>query len=235
MWRVGPWQGPECGPGRIFLSKSNRIQESSNRAWPASDSHSVFFTSETELRARQIRAEALGLCHIVIVSTITACLQQLHMWCSAHLAKGIPPTYILHHRIGFYLSLHYIFTCSANAIRTQREFQNICSDQFRPVGYWWAQVRYSSSSKVSAAVSCTCLQYVREACTVFVLDILPLLVFIHEEDSKLKKEWACWPLIDTVLSHIFCSGRSDVYNVCTLNKSPSGRSNDFIIIQANKV
>lgn len=33
----------ECGSGHIFLSKNIRVQESSNRVWPVSDSHSVFF------------------------------------------------------------------------------------------------------------------------------------------------------------------------------------------------
>lgn len=34
----------ECDSGHKFLSKNIRVQESSNRAWPVSDSHSVFFT-----------------------------------------------------------------------------------------------------------------------------------------------------------------------------------------------
>lgn len=52
------------------------VQESSNRARPVSII--LFFMSELKLRPTQFWAEALSLCHVIVVTMVTACLQQLH-------------------------------------------------------------------------------------------------------------------------------------------------------------
>lgn len=162
MWRAGPSQGPECSPGHVFPSKSNRIQESSNQAWPASDSHSVFYVRN------RTESNTDSSWRVWVTQLLSVRLQPVYSSSTCDVQRSLQKVFLqpIYYTIGQDFIYLYTTFLKLAKIQTQRDFQNICSDQFQPVGYWQAQVRYSSSSRVSAAVSCTCLQYVREVCTV---------------------------------------------------------------------
>lgn len=107
--------GTECGSGHIFLAKSDQAQESTNWAWPVSDSHSVFcfFYVWTELRLTEFEPGAQSLCHAIVVDMHTVCLPRSQVCCSVHCLNEHPYKTIAlyelsrHDRLLFMSTLHF--------------------------------------------------------------------------------------------------------------------------------